>query len=50
VADAVAAYLRAGVDEAVIMPLPWGDDRMAVVRNTLTAAAHGAASAGVVLA
>jgi len=50
VADAVAAYLHAGVDEAVIMPLPWGDDRMAVVRDTLDAAAHGAASAGAVLA
>lgn len=36
---AVGAYLDAGVDHAVVMPLPWGADRMAVVRQTLEAVA-----------
>jgi probable F420-dependent oxidoreductase len=38
VAASVRAYLDAGVDEAVIMPLPWGPDRMAVIEATLAAA------------
>jgi hypothetical protein len=35
----VAAYLAGGVDHAVVMPLPWGDDRMGVVEATLRAVA-----------
>ena len=31
------AYEDAGVDEAVLMPLPWGPDRKAVVDATLEA-------------
>jgi probable F420-dependent oxidoreductase len=42
-ADHVAAtmreYVAAGVDVPIVMPLPWGPDRMAVVRDTLEAAA-----------
>ena len=39
VAASVQAYVDAGVDMPVIMPLPWGPDRMAVVRATMEAAA-----------
>lgn len=39
VAASVQAYVDAGVDVPVIMPLPWGPDRMAVVRATMEAAA-----------
>jgi probable F420-dependent oxidoreductase len=35
----VEAYARAGVDVPVLMPLPWGPDRMAVVEATMRAAA-----------
>jgi hypothetical protein len=34
---AVQAYVDAGVDHPVVMPLPWGPDRMAVVRATMEA-------------
>lgn len=33
----VAAYAAAGVDEPVVMPLPWGEDRMGVISETLQA-------------
>jgi len=36
---AVAAYRDAGVDHPVVMPLPWGPDRMGVVRTTMEAVA-----------
>ena len=39
VRDAVAAYVEAGVEVPVLMPLPWGPDRMAVVRATMEAVA-----------
>ncbi len=39
VAAAVTAYREAGVDVPVIMPMPWGDDRRAVVDDTLRATA-----------
>ena len=39
VASAVAAYRAAGVQVPVIMPLPWGDDRRAVIDATLEATA-----------
>ncbi len=35
----VEAYVDAGVEVPVVMPMPWGDDRLAVVRATLDAAA-----------
>jgi probable F420-dependent oxidoreductase len=39
VTAAVKAYVDAGVDEAIVFPLPFGDDPMAVVDATLKAAA-----------
>jgi hypothetical protein len=33
----VQAYVDAGVQVPVLMPLPWGPDRMAVVDATLRA-------------
>lgn len=36
----VRAYVDAGVDVPVVMPLPWGADRMSVVRDTIVAAAQ----------
>ena len=39
VAAAVAAYRDAGVDVPVIMPMPWGPDRRAVIDATVSAAA-----------
>jgi probable F420-dependent oxidoreductase len=39
---AVQAYVDAGVDVPVIMPLPWGDDRAAVVHDTMRAVVGGA--------
>lgn len=41
VAEAVTAYRKAGVDHPIVMPLPWGDDRLGVVKATLAAAAEG---------
>ena len=39
VRDTVRAYADAGVDVPVLMPLPWGEDRLGVVRDTMAAAA-----------
>lgn len=39
VAATVRSYVDAGVEVPIVMPLPWGPDRMAVVRRTLGAAA-----------
>jgi probable F420-dependent oxidoreductase len=36
---AVAAYVDAGVERPVVMPLPWGPDRLATVEATLDAVA-----------
>lgn len=41
VAAAVAEYEAAGVDDAVIMALPWGADRPKIADDTLVAAAGG---------
>ena len=41
VAEAVAAYRDGGVDVPVIMPLPWGEDRVATIEATLDAVAPG---------
>jgi alkanesulfonate monooxygenase SsuD/methylene tetrahydromethanopterin reductase-like flavin-dependent oxidoreductase (luciferase family) len=35
----VRSYAEAGVDEPVLMPLPWGKDRMAITLDTMRAAA-----------
>ena len=35
----VGSYVDAGIEEPVIMPLPWGPDRMAVIEDTLAAVA-----------
>lgn len=40
VRSTVADYAAAGVDEPVIMPLPWGPDRGEVVAETIRAAAR----------
>jgi hypothetical protein len=36
----VRAYIDAGVEAPIVMPLPWGPDRLGVVRATLEAAAQ----------
>lgn len=38
VQQAVQAYVDAGVDTPIVFPLPWGEDRSAVVEKTLAAA------------
>jgi probable F420-dependent oxidoreductase len=38
VAATVRAYVDAGVEVPIVMPLPWGPDRLAVVRATMEAA------------
>lgn len=38
---AVQAYVDAGVEVPIVFPLPWGDDRTAVVEETLAAAING---------
>jgi hypothetical protein len=35
----VQSYVDAGVDVPVVMPMPWGSDRMGVIANTINAAA-----------
>ena len=39
VTDFVRSYVDAGVEHPVLMPLPWGDDRFAVTKATIAAAA-----------
>jgi probable F420-dependent oxidoreductase len=39
VRDAVRAYVDAGVDVPVLMPLPWGGERRQVITDTMEAAA-----------
>ena len=39
VTDFVRSYVDAGVQRPVLMPLPWGDDRFAVTKETMAAAA-----------
>ena len=40
VRDTLRAYVDAGVEVPVLMPLPWGKDRMAVTVATMEAAAQ----------
>jgi alkanesulfonate monooxygenase SsuD/methylene tetrahydromethanopterin reductase-like flavin-dependent oxidoreductase (luciferase family) len=35
----VRAYIDAGVEHPVLMPMPWGEDRFAVTEATMSAAA-----------
>ena len=44
VADFVRAYVDAGVEHPVLMPMPWGEDRLEVTRRTMTAAVGGVVS------
>ena len=37
VASAVQDYRDAGVDVPVVMPLPWGEDRVGTIRATIDA-------------
>lgn len=39
VRETVGSYVEAGVEVPILMPLPWGDDRLAVVESTMRAAA-----------
>jgi hypothetical protein len=41
VAAAMRSYVTSGVTSPVLMPLPWGKDRMGVVQATLEAAREG---------
>jgi alkanesulfonate monooxygenase SsuD/methylene tetrahydromethanopterin reductase-like flavin-dependent oxidoreductase (luciferase family) len=43
IAASLKAYVDAGVESPVVMPLPWGKDRMGVVQATLEAAKEGVA-------
>ena len=36
----VRGYIDAGVEHPVLMPMPWGEDRLAVTRTTMAAAAE----------
>jgi len=44
VTDFVRAYVEAGVEHPVLMPMPWGEDRFAVTEATMTAAARALAT------
>ena len=35
----VRAYIEAGIEKPILMPMPWGDDRLAVTTQTMQAAA-----------
>ena len=39
VTDFVRSYIDAGVEHPILMPMPWRDDRAAVVDDTMEAAA-----------
>jgi probable F420-dependent oxidoreductase len=39
VTDFTRAYVDAGVEHPILMPMPWGEDRFAVTRATMAAAA-----------
>src|SRR3954463_95506 len=41
VSGTVRAYVDGGVDVPIVFPLPWGDDRAAVINDTLRAAQAG---------
>ena len=43
IAAAMKSYVAAGVESPIVMPLPWGKDRMGVVQATLEAAREGVA-------
>ena len=39
VRDTVRAYVDAGIEDPIVMPLPWAEDRMGAVEATMEAAA-----------
>ncbi len=43
VTDFVRGYVDAGIEHPVLMPMPWGDDRFAVTKATMEAAAKAVA-------
>ncbi len=43
VAEFMRTYAAAGVEHPVLMPMPWGEDRLDVTRRTMEAAARGMA-------
>ena len=43
--DYLASYVEGGVEEAVVMPLPWGPDRGQVIDDTLVALAGAGVAA-----
>ena len=43
VTDFVRSYVDAGVEHPVLMPMPWGDDRLVVTTATMAAAAEAVA-------
>ena len=43
VGEFVQAYVDAGVEHPVLMPMPWGQDRFEVTRQTMQAAVDGLA-------
>lgn len=43
IAAAMRSYVDAGVDHPVVMPLPWGPDRMQVINDTIDATMVGSA-------
>ncbi len=44
VGDFVRAYVEAGVEHPVLMPMPWGEDRFDVTQRTMRAAIAGLAA------
>lgn len=44
VGEFVRAYVDAGVEHPVLMPMPWGEDRFDVTRKTMQAAIQGLAA------
>ncbi len=46
VTEFVRSYIDAGVEHPILMPMPWGDDRMAVTTDTMEAAIAAAENSG----
>jgi len=44
VSDFMATYVAAGVEHPVLMPMPWGEDRWQVTKDTMAAAIAGIAA------
>ena len=46
VTEFVRTYIDAGVEHPILMPMPWGDDRMSVTTDTMEAAIKAAQNPG----